>query len=194
MHCSWTGCYTPLYIFGGSLVCGSCAGSTSSCPLRHPALHYVCMQSCGEPTPTASHCTALCVEGCGELTPAVSHCTALCGSLCGICRAVGQLSARSYSGCTRFLLVVFFFFAPLCQFCLKYMEVKGFVERDRRVMVCFWGGKHEWAQTGEPQHFTAESLGGELYGFQQGAECGLSSVCTWNSWPAVCSSLSLWFL
>ena len=39
MHCSWTGCYTPLYIFGGSLVCGSCAGSTSSCPLRHPALH-----------------------------------------------------------------------------------------------------------------------------------------------------------
>ena len=37
----------------------------------------------------------------------------------------------------------------------------------------------------------AESLGGELYGFQQGAECGLSSVCTWNSWPAVCSSLSL---
>lgn len=94
-------------------MCGSCAGSTSSCPLRHPALHYVCMQSCGELTPTTSHCAALCVEGCGELTPTVSHCTALCGSLCGICRAVGQLSARSYSGCTRFLLVVFFFCSPL---------------------------------------------------------------------------------
>lgn len=86
------------------------------------------------------HCTV-----CGGLWRAhttVSHCTALCGSLCGICRAVSQLSAQSYSGCTRFLLVVFFFFAPLCQFCLKYMEVKGFVERDRRVMVCLWGGKH----------------------------------------------------
>ena len=194
MHCSWTGCYTPLCIFGGSLVCGSCAGSTSSCPLRHPALHYVCMQSCGELTPIASHCTALCVEGCGKLTPTVTHCTALCGSLYGICRAVGQLSARSYSGCTRFLLVVFFFLLPFASFAWNIWKWRA-----------LWRGTGEWwCVSGDgsmDEHkqvnlsiLAAESLGGELYGFQQGAECGLSSVCTWNSWPAVCSSLSLWFL
>ena len=49
---------------------------TLLCPLLR-------MQSCGELTPTASHCTVLCIESCGELTPTVSHCTVLCIESCG---------------------------------------------------------------------------------------------------------------
>ena len=105
--------------------------------------------------PTTSHCTALCMRA--ELWRAhttASYCCAVCyicravassHPLCHtalylVCRAVGQLSAPSYSGCTRFLLVVvfFFFLLPFASF-----EVQGFVKRDRRVMVCLlWGGKH----------------------------------------------------
>ena len=175
-----------------SVVCGSCAGSTSSCLPRHTALHCVCVQSCGELTPTASHCTVLCIESCGELTPTVSHCTVLCIESCGkLTPTVSHCTVPCVQSCgsaqcsiiLRLHQVLasccffFFFLLPFASF-----EVQSFVKRDRRVMVCLlWGGKHGWAQTGEPWHLAAEVLGGELYGFQQGAECGLSSVCTSNS-------------
>ena len=119
---------------------------TLLCPLLR-------MQSCGELTPTASHCTVLCIESCGELTPTVSHCTVLCIESCGEltptvshCTVPCVQSCRS-AQCSIILRLhqvlasccfFFFFLLPFASF-----EVQSFVKRDRRVMVCLlWGGKH----------------------------------------------------
>lgn len=111
--------------------------------------------------PTASPCTALCMHA--ELWRAHTHritlhCT-VCGGLwqahthrdtlhCTMWVTIWDMQSCGSAQCSiilrlhQVLASCIFFFAPLCQFCLKYMEVKGFVERDRRVMVCFWGRKH----------------------------------------------------
>ena len=72
---------------------------TLLCPLLR-------MQSCGELTPTASHCTVLCIESCGKLTPTVSHCTVPCVQSCGSaqCSIILRLHQVLASCCFFFFL------------------------------------------------------------------------------------------
>ena len=140
-------------------MCGSCAGSTSSCLPRHTALHCVCVQSCGELTPTASHCCALCyvcravasshpphhtavpsvtyaelwrahthrvtllcpllrMQSCGELTPTASHCTVLCIESCGeLTPTVSHCTVLCIESCGKLTPTVSHCTVPCVQSC-----------------------------------------------------------------------------
>lgn len=120
----------------------ACRAMASSHPPHHTAVHhYICRAAASSRPPhhTALHCVWRAVAS-------SHHCVTL---HCTMWVTVWDVQSCESAQCSIILRLhqvlascIFFFFAPLCQFCLKYMEVKGFVERDRRVMVCLWGGKH----------------------------------------------------